>query len=232
MINKIFKKIGEGDFSTIFLIKSKHSNEIRCLKRIFKPNLEDIEAIKTELKILSDSDNPYIITVIEVFSTNLNFDIVMEFCEGGSLFDRINLLLSKNKCFTADQAAEIIRQIIIALNYAHANNIVHRDIKLENILFLNKDENDFRLKIIDFGLSKYFDGKRRMKEKQGTIYYISPEILKGNYDEKCDIWSSGVLLYIMLIGVPPFFSEIEGDDESIYKKIKACDYKFENKCNK
>jgi calcium-dependent protein kinase len=228
----MIKQIGEGGFSSVYLIKSRYSNQIRCMKRISKTNLEDIEAIKTELRILSDSDNPFIITVIEVYSSNTNFDIVMEFCEGGSLFDRINLLLSKNKCFTADQAAEIIRQIIIALNYAHANNIVHRDIKLENILFLNKDENDFRLKIIDFGLSKYFDGKRRMKEKQGTIYYISPEILKGNYDEKCDIWSSGVLLYIMLIGVPPFFSEIEGDDESIYKKIKACDYKFENKCNK
>ena len=201
------------------------------MKRISKESIQDLESIKNELRILSNSDNPCIITVIEVFNTNSNFDIVMEYCQGGSLFDRINSLLAKNKCFTTDQAAEILRQVTLALNYAHSNKIVHRDIKLENILFLNNNENDFRLKLIDFGLSKYFD-KKRMREKQGTCYYISPEVLNGSYNEKCDIWSCGVLLYIMLIGYPPFFSEIEGDDEEIYKKILKYDFTFDNKCNK
>lgn len=156
----------------------------------------------------------------------------MEYCEGGSLFDRTNYLLSKNKSFTADQSAEILRQILIGLSYAHANKICHRDIKLENILFLKNDENDLRLKIIDFGLSENFSQKKRLKEKHGTSYYVSPEVLKGNYDERCDIWSCGVLLYVMLIGNFPFYSDIEGDDDIIYNKILKLDYSFDNKCNK
>lgn len=187
--------------------------------------------LKTELEILSKTDCPNIIKVIEVFITTVNYDIVMEHCEGGSLLERINLYLEKNKCFTTDQAAEILREIILGLSYAHSNKIVHRDIKLENILFLNKDLSDNRLKIIDFGLSKNFESQiMRMKEKQGTSMYMSPEVIKGNYNAKCDIWSCGVILYIMLIGYPPFYSEVEGNDDEIFKKILNYEYKFNNKC--
>ena len=155
----------------------------------------------------------------------------MENCEGGSLLDRINLLLESDKSFTTDQAAFILRQLMLALVYAHKNNIVHRDIKLENVLFIKKNVTDLKLKLIDFGLSKYVEkGVKRMKDKLGTCYYIAPEVLKGDYNEKCDIWSCGVLLYILLIGMPPFFSDVEGDDSMIYKKILAFDYSFNNKC--
>lgn len=201
------------------------------MKRISNANLEDSESLKNELKILSNVDNPNIINVIEVFLTNANFDIIMENCEGGSLLDRINTLLDNNKCFTSKQSADILKQIVSGLKYAHENGVVHRDIKLENILLLGKDLNDTRIKIIDFGLAKSFEQSvQRMKEKQGTCIYMSPEILKGNYNEKCDIWACGVLLYIMLIGTPPFFSDTEGNDEEIYKKILNIDYRFSNKC--
>ena len=86
-----------------------------------------------------------------------------------------------------------------AINYCHKNGIVHRDLKPENLLFLNKDPNS-PIKVIDFGMSKRFTAEKYMNEKVGTAYYISPEVLKGKYDEKCDIWSAGVILYIIICG--------------------------------
>lgn len=155
----------------------------------------------------------------------------MEYCEGGSLLDRMNDLIRKDLAFTTDQAAEITRQIVSGLHYAHSNKIVHRDIKLENVLFVSNDPMDLRIKIIDFGLSKYFEkGMRRMNEKQGTCYYMAPEVLKGFYSEKCDLWSVGCLLYILLIGVPPFFSDTDGDDKQIYEKVSKVDFSFKNNC--
>jgi calcium-dependent protein kinase len=113
---------------------------------------------------------------------------------------------------------------MMALNYIHSKNICHRDLKPENFLLLSKAENS-PLKIIDFGLSVFFDekmlketgGKMVMKTKAGTPYYISPEILKGNYDLSCDIWSAGVILYILLSGVPPFFGATDND---IIEKVR------------
>jgi calcium-dependent protein kinase len=155
----------------------------------------------------------------------------MEYCQGGSLLERLNSLLENNKTFTTDQSAFILRQIMLGLHYAHSNNIVHRDIKLENIMFNDKNITNLNLKIIDFGLSKFYhDGINKMEEKLGTCMYMSPEILNGNYTEKCDIWACGVLLYLLLIGIPPFFSEVEGDNEIIYKKISKIDFQFNNKC--
>lgn len=128
-------------------------------------------------------------------------------CQGGELFDRI----IAQEYFSEKQAALIFKQILMALNYCHSMNIVHRDLKPENFLFVTEeDEND--LKIIDFGLSKMLcKGKlQRMKTRAGTPYYISPEVLTGNYDFSCDMWSAGCILYILLCGYPPFY----GDDNN------------------
>jgi len=128
-------------------------------------------------------------------------------CEGGELFDRI----IEAEFFTEDIAARIFRQILMALNYCHSNDIVHRDLKPENFLFVDKSE-EADIKIIDFGLSKIMNGGKlqRMKTRAGTPYYISPEVLAGNYDVSCDMWSAGCMLYILLCGYPPFY----GDDNS------------------
>lgn len=125
-------------------------------------------------------------------------------CTGGELFDRI----IKNEYFNEEMAAKIFKQINQALNYCHQVNIVHRDLKPENFLFESPDENS-DLKIIDFGLSKILDGGRlqRMKTRAGTPYYISPEVLAGNYDMSCDMWSAGCMLYILLCGYPPFYGD-------------------------
>jgi calcium-dependent protein kinase len=95
-----------------------------------------------------------------------------------------------------------------AICYCHAKGIAHRDLKPENFLLLTKHD-DSPLKVIDFGLSTTFDAKINLKTKAGTPYYISPEVLEGKYDESCDIWSSGVILYILLSGVPPFYGDTD-----------------------
>jgi calcium-dependent protein kinase len=140
----------------------------------------------------------------------------MELCTGGELFDRIVENTENGIQFTEKQAANLFRQMMSAINYCHKNGIVHRDLKPENLLYLNKDENS-PIKVIDFGMSKRFDSKHFMSEKVGTAYYISPEVLQGKYDEKCDIWSAGVILYIIICGYPCFNGE---DDDEIFAAIQ------------
>ena len=125
-------------------------------------------------------------------------------CEGGELFDRI----IKEEFFSEEVGARVFKQILNALSYCHSMNIVHRDLKPENFLFASTDANS-DLKIIDFGLSKIMDGGRlqRMRTRAGTPYYISPEVLAGNYDVGCDMWSAGCMLYILLCGYPPFYGD-------------------------
>lgn len=103
-----------------------------------------------------------------------------------------------------------------AINYCHKRNIVHRDLKPENLL-MNRDTADPKITIIDFGTSDLFDPEKKMDQKYGTPYYIAPEVLRNNYDEKCDLWSIGVILYILLCGYPPFNGP---NDDQIIKRVK------------
>ena len=142
-------------------------------------------------------------------------------CTGGELFDRI----IKEEYFNEEMACKIFRQILQALNYCHTDNIVHRDLKPENFLFVSKDPNS-DLKIIDFGLSKIISnqGLKRMKTRAGTPYYISPEVLQGNYDITCDMWSAGCMLYILLCGYPPFYGD---DNQEILKMVQEGAFDFD-----
>jgi calcium-dependent protein kinase len=130
-------------------------------------------------------------------------------CTGGELFDKI----IEKEYFEEGYAAKIFRQILNAINYCHKLEIAHRDLKPENFLYETKDEAS-EIKVIDFGLSKICNTKNtgkieRLKTRAGTPYYISPEVLAGNYDKQCDLWSAGCILYILLCGYPPFY----GDDD-------------------
>jgi calcium-dependent protein kinase len=147
--------------------------------------------------------------------------LVTEICAGGELFDRI----VAEEFFTEPMAARTFRQILMALNYCHSENIVHRDLKPENFLFQSKDANS-DLQIIDFGLSKIMaTGKlQRMKTRAGTPYYISPEVLMGNYDVSCDMWSAGCMLYILLCGYPPFYGD---DNKEILEMVQKGIFDFD-----
>ncbi|EMS62953.1 Calcium-dependent protein kinase 13 [Triticum urartu] len=130
--------------------------------------------------------------------------LVMELCEGGELFDRI---VARGH-YTERAAANVTRTIVEVVQLCHRHGVIHRDLKPENFLFANKKENS-PLKAIDFGLSIFFKPGEKFSEIVGSPYYMAPEVLKRNYGPEIDIWSAGVILYILLCGVPPFWAETE-----------------------
>jgi calcium-dependent protein kinase len=169
------------------------------------------------MKIL---DHPNIIKLYEHFEDHKNIYLVMELCTGGELFDRI---IEENK-MSEKHAAIIMRQMLRAINYMHGSNVMHRDLKPENFLFRSKDPVEKTdLKIIDFGLSCEFEPGQMVKTRAGTPYYVAPQVLQGEYDQACDLWSCGVMLYIILVGYPPFYAE---KDEDVLKKVSAGAFSF------
>lgn len=109
----------------------------------------------------------------------------------------------------------------------HDKNIAHRDLKPENIIFTNTEDNQINIKLIDFGLSKLLGiDNKIMMTKLGTPYYVSPEVLEGNYDKRCDLWAVGVIAYILLSGIPPFNGRNEVE---VFNKIRCCDFDFPEK---
>lgn len=141
-----------------------------------------------------------------------------EYCSGGELFDRI----IEQKKFSERNAASVISKVLSAVKHLHEIGIVHWDIKPENLLFEDSSP-DAEIKLIDYGLSKRLEKENLLSTKVGTPFYVAPEILSGQYSFPCDLWSIGVLTYLMLCGYPPFYDEKE---QSIFKKIWKCDLQF------
>ena len=239
---QVIKKIGEGAYGKIYKVKNKQSGDIRAMKQITKSKIPDITKFQTEIQILSMVDHPNIVRLFEVIEDDKYFNLLQELCTGGELYKKYQTTQLKEK-----EIAKIFNQIMSAVAYCHEKGIVHRDLKLENILFASEDP-DSPIKIIDFGFSVLLGKKptikneekekknsegnndpkkfgfKRLKSKVGTLYYISPEIIKGNYDEKCDIWACGVILYILLTGNPPFSGNT---DKEVYNLITQIKYDFD-----
>jgi calcium-dependent protein kinase len=211
---QIVKKIGKGGFGQVYLMKDKITGMFYCGKAIKKDSLSSFESedIFSEIRTLAQIDHPNIVKIICYYIASDHIMIVSEYISGGELFDRI----VQNKVFNEYDAARYIEEILYAVSYLHKMKIVHRDIKPENILFESKDENA-RVKLIDFGNSRKIDLNEKLKNPLGSLFYIAPEVLDRDYDHKCDIWSCGVVLYIMIFGVPPFTGETE---EEIFSKIR------------
>ncbi len=149
--------------------------------------------------------------LFEVYQDPKRYFIVTEHCSGGELFEQI----IKRPYYSERDAAIILKQVLSAVSYCHSMKIVHRDLKPENLL-LDSEKDNAMIKVIDFGTSQSFDPNSKMHQTYGTPYYIAPEILAGEYTEKCDVWSCGVILYILLSGKPPF----DGDtDEEILRNV-------------
>jgi len=132
----------------------------------------------------------------------------------------------RRKRFEEKDAASIMQKLLSAISYCHENNIIHRDLKPENILIEYITNNEIEVKIIDFGASVFHDAKKLQTEKFGTVYYVAPEVLAGRYDYKCDVWSLGVILYVLLCGEAPFAGK---NDAEILAKIKIGTLDF--RCN-
>eukprot|EP00830_Metopus_es_P017914 TRINITY_DN6067_c0_g2_i2.p1 TRINITY_DN6067_c0_g2~~TRINITY_DN6067_c0_g2_i2.p1 ORF type:complete len:423 (+),score=78.40 TRINITY_DN6067_c0_g2_i2:63-1271(+) len=166
-------------------------------------------------------DSPHIVKLYEFYSDSKYYYMVTEYVDGGELFDEIQ----RRKGFSEEMAADITGQLLSSIVYCHERKIVHRDLKPENILIDEVTESKIKIKVIDFGTAESFKTNEKLKTTMGTPYYIAPEVLMKSYDEKCDIWSCGVILFILLSGIPPFNGPT---DEDIMKSVKKGKYNFNN----
>ena len=218
--------IGKGGFGRVYKVRHKLSNQYRAMKIIqCKSSSEQHTlAINKEINILKNLDHPNIIKVYEFYSSEKYVYIINELCTGGELFDKIVDV----KHFSESVACNIMRQILSAIAYCHEKGVIHRDLKPENILIESSEEKNkdfFNIKVIDFGTCEILK-KKKLTEQIGTSFYIAPEVLKNGYNEKCDLWSCGVILYILLCGSPPFYGK---NEKEIFKKILDGNFTFRHK---
>jgi calcium-dependent protein kinase len=219
--------LGEGAFGKVIKVRHKISKVTRAMKLIQKDKAgmggEEEAALINEINVVKSLDHPNIMKVYEYFNIDNYLFIVSELCTGGELFDKIKA----NKCLSEKVAGYIMKQLLSAVEFCHENNIIHRDLKPENILIESEEEAKkeyFTIKVIDFGTSDKLAKGKMFKQQIGTPLYIAPEVLNNNYNEKCDLWSCGVILYIMLCGVPPFTGE---NDDEIYCSVKRGKINFD-----
>jgi len=206
--------LGSGSFGKVFLATATNDPNFKvAIKAIPKKKLgKNLKAIKQEINILWKLDHPNIVKYHETYENDEFLYIVMEYCSGGDLFDLITKR-SKGEPLKESVIAEIMKDLLLAINHCHENKVVHRDIKAENVMV----GEDGTIKLIDFGLSCQNTSKQsKMSDIVGTPYYVAPEVLKGNYSSKCDLWSLGVLFYILLSGYLPFNGETASD---VYEKV-------------
>lgn len=221
----------EDDYTiTSKVLGSGYNGKVHLAKS--RVNIKQTAAVKTfRLKGLSDSkkdrlmaetsvflcmDHPHVARLLDVYESECHISLVMECMEGGELFDRV----TSAKRFEEPAAADATRQMLLALHYLHSHGMVHRDLKLENFLYDGADCS--HLKMIDFGFSKFSEGRGRMKTSCGTLAYVAPEVLKKNYTSQCDLWSMGVIVFVLLSGRMPF----HGDSEEQMVNIKKGKYTF------
>ncbi|EJK55209.1 hypothetical protein THAOC_25078 [Thalassiosira oceanica] len=224
------KPSGHGVAGQVFPCRSLATNRPCAVKTINKSKIRRRDRIRREIAFLREANHANIISLYDVFEDEDNVHIVTELCEGGELFDEIVTRATAGKndeklppCFDESTAMPIIRSLVEAVSYLHCRDIVHRDIKPENVLFAKKD-NLREVKLIDFGLStRHGKYDPPLKNTVGTSYYMDPALLAGSYDRSCDMWSIGVIAFVMLCGRPPFNGS---NDETIFRKIKRGGYKM------
>ena len=217
--------LGEGSFASVYRVQNKYTNVICAMKIINKSyncSAEDEKDILNEINILRLMDHPSVLKIFEFYSNKQSYSIVTELCPGGELFQQI---IDKGP-FNEKYSAYIMYQLLSAVNYCHKMHIVHRDLKPENILIVSKDKDGYpTIKVCDFGTSKIFEKGAVQRKLVGSSYYIAPEVLKKNYNEKCDIWSCGVIMYILLSARPPFGGN---DDNDIMERVAIGRYDLES----
>ena len=218
------KELGHGSYCHVYRCQSNSSGNVYACKKFIKKYIKNEGRIKTEIDLLRETDHPNIIKLYDTFEDKEFLYLIMEECNGGELFQRLAENAKNNKNYTEKDAAMIMKQILQAVNYLHSHGVCHRDLKPENILFSSMDANS-QIKIIDFGLSKVLKQiDQIMKGEVGTLYYMAPEVIMGKYNEKCDVWSCGVILYILLSGHPPFYSK---NEDKLKQKICSMNYNFD-----
>lgn len=178
-----------------------------------------MSVVHDEVEIMQRVEHKHCVRLFEIYETSSKLYMVMEILTGGELFDRI---VSKGS-YSESEAAGVVKTVALALKYLHSEGIVHRDLKPENLIYQN-EKDDALLKITDFGLAKYRVRDTQLSTACGTPGYVAPEVLEGKqYSKEVDLWSLGVILYILLCGFPPFYDE---STAGLYRQIKKGQYDF------
>jgi len=229
---KIGKKLGKGSFGTVRIcVRSGPATELitpkmeAAVKIIDKKNLgqNELKNLDRESHILAMADHPNCVRLLEIFDTKNRLYLVQEICKGGELFDAITK--SKEGAFTEERAAGVVRQVASALHYLHDQGIAHRDLKPENILYYDREQTI--IKLMDFGLARCLDSNDvTLMTRCGTLHYVAPEVLskQQGYNNKCDLWSLGVVTYVLLCGYLPFYQE---DRAMTAKLIRLGRYEYD-----
>ena len=220
-------EIGRGANSKVYQVKQKSTGYLRACKYIEKQNFkkECLSQFEEECKILQQADHPNIVKLFEIFETDKSFYLIMENCVGGSLSIKIDERINHKRPFDENILSEIFRQIASAIKYIHDKNICHRDLKPDNICFTHMGNMEGNTaKLIDFGLSKMMSYEEKIfSSLVGSPLFVAPEVLNQKYTKKCDIWSLGIILFLLVGGYPPF---IGIDNNQTNDKIAKMEYEF------
>ena len=224
-VYKVGRKLGEGAFAEVkeATKRGDNSGENYAIKIVTKSKLteEDDAALKDEISVLFElGHHKHIIRLYDTFEDKLYYYLVTEFCGGGELFDRVVM----KSYYNEKEARDAVKIILEALDYCHSKRVCHRDLKPENLLLQSEDD-DSKLKLADFGFAKRtnenFSG---LTTQCGTPGYVAPEVLEGKvYGTKADVWSIGVITYVLLGGYPPF---IDQNQRKLFSKIRKGEYEF------
>ncbi|KDO63576.1 hypothetical protein CISIN_1g013181mg [Citrus sinensis] len=216
------KQLGWGQFGVIRECSDKFTGEVLACKSIAKDRLvtvEDVRSIKLEIEIMTKlSGHPNVVDLKAVYEEEDYVHLLMELCAGGELFHR----LEKYGRFSETEARVIFRHLMQVVSYCHGNGVVHRDLKPENILLATKSSSS-PIKLADFGLATYIKAGQNLHGTVGSPFYIAPEVLAGGYNQAADVWSAGVILYILLSGMPPFWGKTKS---KIFDAVRAADLRF------
>jgi len=210
--------LGEGLCGNVVLMRRKIDQGKFAMKTIDKMDAGSGSSssleLPAEVEIYLALDHPNIAQLHGVYQTSSKVTLIMECCEGGELYSR----LQKRGVYPEADAAEASRQMLRAVGFLHLLSIVHRDLKLENFLY-DREDSKAQLRLIDFGFAHVWDRSTLMKAPCGSISYVSPDVLSGTgYTDKCDLWSIGVIVWMLLCGYPPFHGKQE---KAVLAKIKA-----------
>jgi calcium-dependent protein kinase len=213
--------LGKGGFGIVKKITHKITREVRAVKILDKTQLAsgtDLQNFLNEVAILKTLDHPNIAKLYEYFQDTKKYYLIFEICTGGELFDRV----ANAGSFSEAIAASYMKDILSVISYCHEKKVVHRDLKPENFL-LDTNLDSAHLKAIDFGASMFFVEGEAITETTGTPQYQAPEVFDHKYNEKCDEWSAGIIMYILLCGYPPFYGK---NKDEIIAKVKLGKFSF------
>jgi len=186
--------MGEGAYGKVHECINRHTRCTVACKSMDKSKIHRLDHLRHEVYLLSTMDHPNIIKMVGCYEDAEQVHIITDKYDGGELFDRIVKNATSDGCLAEQSASCIIESLLRAVDYLHESNVVHRDVKPENILSESKREKNAEIRLIDFGLSRrHVDGEAPMSNPVGTAYFMSPELLKGKYDRSADIWSIGIV---------------------------------------